>query len=193
MNHWLWVIPATITIVLIITSIYSKNEKTKSVSPPDKTGEQNNPHGDKHEEQPRKLWLENMRFIIAAIVIFIVAFFLFSVLQSIFSKDTPKPETTGNIQNVIVKFPTSGTGIANKNNPVHAHLDPLSSSIQVLGEGHTEFVLATNNQIFWFCSDKKPKNSTAQTGNIENWYHMPAGDYLIYPNGSEEIMVSWHN
>lgn len=131
--------------------------------------------------------------LIAIIIIVLTVGLLFLTGKSSSSqeKETTKTEKENNqsFQVVTAEFPTSGQGYATMEKPIKAYLNPLRSHTVVLGAGHTKFVLVSDTNIFYFCACKKP--DTTKTGKIEEWWKMPAGNYLVYPNGKDEIMFSW--
>ena len=100
------------------------------------------------------------------------------------------PSATENVEgnNYSSNFPTSGEGYATLDKPIKAYLIPLRTHIKVLGAGHTKFVFASDPNTFFICACKKYEG---ESGNIEDWYHMPAGNYFIYPYQRDEVAVSW--
>ena len=136
--------------------------------------------------------LSNKKTLIAIAIVAVIRILVMIIIKGC---DTPRDKTsplssttndTGN--NYSSNFPTSGEGHATLDKPIKAYLIPLKTHIKVLGAGHTKFVLVSNPNIFFICACKKYEG---ESGNIENWYHMPAGNYFIYPYQRDEVAVSW--
>jgi len=86
------------------------------------------------------------------------------------------------------EFPRSGQGYTTMNKPIQAYLNPLKTHIQVSGAGHTKFVLTTDTTIFYYCACKETGKIS---GNTEDWYCMPPGNYFIYPYKKDKVILSW--
>ena len=129
------------------------------------------------------------------IVIFVIVFFyrLISDRSSRHSggnKNT-NPKTEGSVggqNNNEPTYPTSGKEIATMGKPVKAYLDPLSSHTRIIGGGNAKYVLESDQNRFFICNEKPEKTDSK---HIQEWWVMPAGNYLIYPEGVDQIIFSW--
>ena len=90
-------------IALPFLVLFSRKKKkvdvTDSATPKnsEKKGQDTSTHP---AEQPRKLWLENFQFILAAIIILAVGILLFFLIRGFFIKDTPGTDNKSAIGNI---------------------------------------------------------------------------------------------
>ena len=88
-------------------------------------------------------------------------------------------------------YPTSGTGMATQDMPIKAYLDPQKSYTRIPSgkDDKAKYVLESDPSKFFIANEKPGKNSK----HINDWYSMPAGNYLIYPYPFEKksIIFKW--
>ncbi len=83
-------------------------------------------------------------------------------------------------------YPTSGKGIATKENPIKAYLDPQKTYTRTPTKA--KFIFEKDENIFFICGKKE--NSSQEY--INSWAVMPKGNYLIFPLPPEtEIVFEW--
>jgi formylglycine-generating enzyme required for sulfatase activity len=95
-----------------------------------------------------------------------------------------RSQSTANVPTVVVEFPTSGSGRATKEVGLKAYLDPRRTEGRL--SGPAKYVFADNPALSF---DDKPGPMDAATA--QRWWSMPAGNYIVYPRGVDEISFTW--
>jgi len=137
---------------------------------------------------PERKWII---LILSVILLFVVIFWVKS-----YRKDSPSPSSSNYNSGKKGKskpekstsfYSTSGKEVAIMDKPVKAYLDPLKSHTRIEGPGDAKFVLESDKTVSFICNEKPGTES----GHIQDWWAMPAGNYLIYPVGVTKIVFSW--
>ncbi len=126
--------------------------------------------------------------IIIIVVMFILGNWIaYGVDQ--YSINHPKKVETENVINNTTNSSVSSSGkeIATMNKPIRAYLDPLKNYIRIIGPGNAKCVLESNPSKFFIFDEKPGVNK-----HIKKWRTMSAGYYLIYPDGTDEIVFLWY-
>ena len=126
------------------------------------------------------------RLLYGAGGIVLVAFAFFFLLkhhQRETSKPTPGNTTIQQQQQPLLAFPTSGEGWATKQVGVKAWLDPKHTFTRASGK-YARYVLAENPNLFFDDTD------VVATTN-KNWQQFPAGNYIVFPLGTDKIHFHW--
>jgi hypothetical protein len=123
-------------------------------------------------------------------ILFIIAFLIsFFWIKGIVKEHKQEKETK---KKAIIEqqtaYSTSGKGIAIMESPIKAYLDPLKTYTRIIGDGNAKYVLESDLSKFFICNEKPGTES----GHIQTWWAMPAGNYLIYPEGIPKIVFSWY-
>lgn len=121
-----------------------------------------------------------VRLGILVVIIMLIGYFTIPLVVSAFKTSEEHP--------TYQKFLISGKGIATKEKPIKAYMDPLKTSIMVLGKGEAKYVLASDANIFFVCNQKAEQGGDDY---LKPWWQMPEGNYLVYPNDRDTIMFSW--
>ena len=101
-------------------------------------------------------------------------------------KDNP-PKTGNTAPSTVASYPISGKEIATMDKPIKAYLDPENSYTRIIGEGNAKYVLESNPSKFFICNEKPG----VESGHIKDFLALPAGNYLIYPEGINKIVFKW--
>jgi|GEM_PF-4230941 len=120
--------------------------------------------------------------IVAALSVFVLILVLVAVLVTTSIVQTFKATPPAQKQ-VAVQFPVLGSGRATKEAPLQAYLDPRRTYTRP--SGPARYVSLENPQII-FDEDEKPDPIRDQL-----YWQLPAGNYLVYPRGVEEIEFHW--
>lgn len=118
-----------------------------------------------------KIWVRLATFVVVAIA---VSYWIFLFVRHL---DEP------------MEYPRSGKAIATMKDPVKAYLDPEKTYTRILGVGNAKYVLESDPERFFICNEKPEVLDS--TRRINNWAAMPAGKYLVYPEGYESIVFKW--
>ncbi len=94
----------------------------------------------------------------------------------------------GNDKEKTASFTTSGKGKATMAMPIRAYLDPLKTHTLIITKGNARYVLESDPNVFFIANEKPWK----VTQHMKQWWAMPAGNYLVYPDGVDEILFSWY-
>ncbi len=133
--------------------------------------------------------IETYKFIaggIMVIVLFMVIFGLKSYYKTKKSEDknttnTEQGTKEGN-KNPTSNFAISGHGTATMENPIEAYLDPRITHTSLGKSQNGKYVLKSDPTIVFICNGHP---------DSMDFGAFPAGDYLIYPEGSSSIEFSW--
>jgi len=101
--------------------------------------------------------------------------------QSAKQNDNPPPKGAGEVNHsALPEFPQTGDGVATKAEPIKAWLDPNRTHTRP--SGPARYVLVGHPSVF---------NEEIGTKNTAAWRVMPAGEYLVYPIGTDEVYFHW--
>ncbi|MFA6919676.1 MAG: hypothetical protein WC264_01330 [Candidatus Paceibacterota bacterium] len=123
--------------------------------------------------------------IVALVLLLIYRNDIFSLIKQT-NKNSNKTENTS-FSNLFVAYPMSGKEVATMDKPVRAYLDPTKTNTRIIGPGNGKYVLESDPSRFFICNEKPEHNS-----KIKDWALMPAGNYLIYPEGIYKIIFYWY-
>jgi hypothetical protein len=85
-------------------------------------------------------------------------------------------------------YPRNGSKVATEDNPVKCFLDHNVSNTEISEGKSAKYVFEKDPSIFFICN--KPANDPTQ---CSSWASLPAGNYLVYPYESDEIIFTWND
>lgn len=127
-----------------------------------------------------------LKIVVVIVIILVIIIFFPSIFRGC-KKEIPKDENTTLSNYPIMFYPISGKEVATMDKPIKAFLDPTRTNTRIIGPGNGKYVLESDPSRFFICNEKPEHNS-----KIQDWALMPAGNYLIYPEGIDKIIFYWY-